>query len=78
MTRRFHPFRALARDDRGVTVLEFALVAPMLFAMLIGIAALGILILAQAGLRSTVEDAARYATIWPRPSARSAGDTGPR
>lgn len=60
--------RKFLSDRRGVTVLEFALVAPVLLAMLLGIAMLGILFLAQAGLRSAVEDAARYATIWPRPS----------
>ena len=61
------PIRTLS-DCRGVAALEFALVAPALLAMLLGIPMLGILFLAQAGLRSTVEDAARYATIWPRPS----------
>lgn len=68
MTRPFRPFHKFLGDRRGVTVLEFALVAPVLLAMLLGIAMLGILFLAQAGLRSAVEDAARYATIWPRPS----------
>lgn len=68
MTKIFRPFHALLRNRRGATALEFALVAPVLFATLLGIAALGILILAKAGLRSTVEDAARYATTWPRPS----------
>ena len=60
--------RQLIFDCRGLGVLEFALVAPVLLAMLLGIAMLGIVFYAQAGLRSTVEDAARYATIWPRPS----------
>ena len=60
--------RKFLSDRRGVTVLEFALIAPVLLAMLLGIAMLGILFLAQAGLRSAVEDAARYATIWPKPS----------
>jgi len=62
------PLRRLARDCRGATILEFALIAPVLLAMLLGIALLGIVFYAEAGLRSTVEDAARYATIWPRPS----------
>ena len=60
--------RRLGRDCRGATILEFALIAPVLLAMLLGIALLGIVFYAEAGLRSTVEDAARYATIWPRPS----------
>lgn len=68
MTKLSRPFRKFFSDRRGVTVLEFALVAPVLLAMLIGIAVLGILFLAQAGLRSAVEDAARFATIWPRPT----------
>jgi Flp pilus assembly protein TadG len=68
MTRFFRLLNRLARDCRGVGVLEFAIVAPVLLAMLIGIPALGVLFYAQAGLRSTVEDAARYATTWPKPS----------
>ncbi|HWV12197.1 MAG TPA: TadE/TadG family type IV pilus assembly protein, partial [Sphingobium sp.] len=68
MTRFFRLLHRLAWDCRGVGVLEFAIVAPILLAMLIGIPALGILFYAQAGLRSTVEDAARYATTWPKPS----------
>jgi Flp pilus assembly protein TadG len=55
-------------NHRGAAALEFALIAPVLFAMLLGIVALGILFLAQAGLASAVEDAARYATLWPRPT----------
>ena len=57
------------RENRAATLVEFAMVCPILFAMLIGIANLGILFLANAGLRNAVEDAARYATIWPRPTA---------
>jgi Flp pilus assembly protein TadG len=60
--------RRLARDDGGLGAVEFALVAPVLLALLLGIAMLGIVFLAQAGLKSAVEDAARYATIWPRPT----------
>lgn len=64
----FRLLHGLVRDCRGVGVLEFALVAPVLLGMLIAIPTLGILFYAQAGLRSTVEDAARYATTWPKPS----------
>jgi len=49
-------------------MIEFALIAPTLLAMLMGIAVLGYMFLAQAGLRTAVEDAARYATIYPRPT----------
>lgn len=68
MTKFFRLLHRLASDCRGVGVLELALIAPVLLGMLIGIAMLGILFYAQAGLRSTVEDAARYATTWPKPS----------
>ena len=68
MTKLLHPFRKYLSDCRGAAALEFALIAPVLIAMLLGIAMLGIVFLAQAGLRSAVEDAARYATIWPKPS----------
>lgn len=49
-------------------MLEFALVIPAVMAMLFGIAELGILFLAQAGLKNAVAEGARYATISPRPS----------
>lgn len=68
MTTPFLLLRKLRSDCRGAGVLEFALVAPILLCMLVGIATLGILFYAQAGLRSAVEDAARYATTWPKPS----------
>ena len=60
--------RRITRDTSGLGAVEFALIAPVLLAMLLGIAMLGILFLAQSGLKSAVEDAARYATIWPRPT----------
>ena len=60
--------RRLRRDESAASMLEFALVVPALFAMLFGIAELGILFLAQAGLKNAVAEGARYATISPRPS----------
>jgi len=65
MTKRLQSLRS---DRRGAAVIEFALIAPTLLAMLMGIAVLGYMFLAQAGLRTAVEDAARYATIYPRPT----------
>lgn len=58
----------LRRDRRGAAALEFALVAPTLILFIIGIAQLGILFYANAGLGSAVAEGARYATIYPRPS----------
>jgi Flp pilus assembly protein TadG len=62
-------FQKFGLDSRGAAILEFALAAPALLAMLMGIAQLGVIFLANAGLRSAVESGARYATTWPRPSA---------
>lgn len=60
--------RALHNDSRAVSAVEFALVAPLLLAMILSISYLGILFFTQAGLKSSVEDAARFATVWPTPS----------
>jgi Flp pilus assembly protein TadG len=41
---------------------------PALVVFVVGIAELGILFMANAGLRNAVAEGARYATIYPRPS----------
>ena len=56
------------REERGVAALEFALLTPAMVLIIAGIAQLGILFMANAGLRHAVGEGARYATIWPRPS----------
>ena len=58
----------LRGDSRGAALIEFALVAPLLILFLIGITRVGILFMANAGLRSAVQEGARYATIYPRPT----------
>jgi Flp pilus assembly protein TadG len=58
----------LRRDESGTSAVEFALIAPLLFGFLIGIAQLGILFLANTGLKSAVGEGARLATIFPRPT----------
>ena len=62
------PGRSLRGDSRGAAALEFALVVPALVLFVIGIAQLGILFMANAGLRNAVAEGARYATIYPRPT----------
>ena len=59
---------SLARNERGATALEFALVAPVLFLFIFGIAQLGTLYMADSSLRHAVAEGARYAAIYPRPS----------
>ena len=54
-------------DKQGMGAVEFALVAPVLFAFIVGIAQLGTLFFANAGLKSAVAEGARFATIHPRP-----------
>ena len=58
----------LLRDARGLGTIEFALLAPVMFALFIGIFQLGTLYFANADLRNAVAHGARYASIYPRPS----------
>lgn len=63
------PLRSLRRDTRGVGLVEFALMVPLLVVILVGIAQMGSLYFAHSGLRSLVADGARFASISPRPTA---------
>ena len=58
----------LRRDNRGASAIEFALVVPFLVAIIVGVAQMGRIYLADAGLRNLVADSARFASISPRPS----------
>jgi Flp pilus assembly protein TadG len=58
----------ILRDSRGLGAVEFAIIAPALFAIIIGITQLGVLYFANADLRNAVAAGARYASIFPRPS----------
>ncbi|HEX2764322.1 MAG TPA: TadE/TadG family type IV pilus assembly protein [Allosphingosinicella sp.] len=60
--------KRIAKDRRGLGAVEFALICPALFAGIIGIAQLGILFYANAGLSQAVGEGARLATIYPRPT----------
>jgi Flp pilus assembly pilin Flp len=60
--------KALRRDARGASAIEFALVAPLLIVIIVGTAQMGRLYLANAGLRNLVADSARFASVWPRPT----------
>lgn len=59
----------LRRDKSGVTAIEFAILAPVLVFVIIGIAQMGALFYAHAALRNAVSEGARFATIHPRPTA---------
>jgi Flp pilus assembly protein TadG len=60
--------RRLATDSRGVSAVEFALIAPVLFMAMVGITQLGIMFFASAGLKYAVAEGARFANTSPRPS----------
>ena len=53
---------ALRRDRRGVTVVEFALVSPVMLAMICGTLEVGHMMFARAALEGAVVEAARDAT----------------
>jgi Flp pilus assembly protein TadG len=58
------PMHRLFLDRRGISAVEFALLAPVLFAFIIGLSQIGVLFNAQAGLRHAVQEGARYATLY--------------
>lgn len=65
MMRKLSLFR---RDERGVGAVEFALALPLLLVAVVGIAQMGILFFAHAGLKNLVAEGARFASISPRPT----------
>lgn len=56
------------RNQRGATVVEFAIALPVLVAFIWGIFQVGLLFQANAGMQHALGEAARYATIFPTPS----------
>lgn len=55
--------RRLRRDKRGVTILEFAMVAPVMLLLLLGLFDLGYRSYASSVLQGALHDAARMATV---------------
>jgi Flp pilus assembly pilin Flp len=55
--------RALGRDQRGATLVEFALIAPVLLLTLLGLFEMGYNYYIQAQLQGAIQKAARDATI---------------
>lgn len=54
---------AIARDERGISVVEFALVGPMFISVLMATFDLGFGVYTKAVLQGSVEDAARQASL---------------
>jgi Flp pilus assembly pilin Flp len=57
------PFPALLRDERGVTAIEFALIAPVLLMMVLGLFDMGHNMYTTSMLQGAVQQAARNSTI---------------
>ncbi len=64
MTSRIQQFaRRLHRDERGATVIEFAILGPALIAMLLGVMQVGLYMQAQNALSSVAGDMSRYMSV---------------
>lgn len=61
-------WRKSMRDTTGAAAIEFAIVAPVLLLLVLGIWNAGLVLFAQNGIRNAVEVGARHATIFPQPS----------
>lgn len=55
--------RAIAKDARGASVVEFALLAPLLLALMFGVVSVGVYMQNSNALRSLASDASRFATV---------------
>ncbi|GAY20837.1 MULTISPECIES: TadE/TadG family type IV pilus assembly protein [Sphingobium] len=58
----------LIRDQRGAAAIEFVLAVPPFIMLLMGALQLGIIACARTGLQHAVDEGARYASIFPRPT----------
>ena len=61
-------WQTLRKDSKGASAVEAALALPVAILAIIGVAQMGILYFAHAGLRHLVADGARFASISPRPT----------
>ncbi len=66
--------RSLARDTRGATIIEFAIVAPVMCLLLMGISDMAYQIYAQAILNGALQKAGRDSTIQGAPNNTAAID----
>ncbi|HKX77460.1 MAG TPA: TadE/TadG family type IV pilus assembly protein [Novosphingobium sp.] len=54
---------SLFRDDRGSTILEFAILGPILLALIMGVFAIGLQMQNYGALRAAASDFARYVVV---------------
>jgi Flp pilus assembly protein TadG len=69
--RNFKPSLSIA-DDQGATAVEFAIVAPVVIMLIVGIPTVSLMLFAMGSLHFAVEDAARCASARPSQCADSA------
>lgn len=60
--------RSIAGDARGLSIVEFALFAPIFIGMIIAAAQLSLVFFANAGIKNAVGEGARLASLYPRPT----------
>jgi Flp pilus assembly protein TadG len=60
---RRRPFRLLARNKTGSAVIEFALLAPLFFAMIFGVLQVGVYLQNYNAVQSLASDGARYVMV---------------
>lgn len=60
--------RGLRAEKAGASAVEFALVAPLLFGLVIGTMNLGVYFFAQNSVSNALDEAARHAPLYPRPT----------
>ena len=70
------PFKLLRRDERGVAVIEIAIVLPVLILFIWGIFQVGILYQANAGMQRALGQGARFATLCLSPDPCENPTTG--
>jgi Flp pilus assembly protein TadG len=59
--------RSFRRDERGISAVEFGLLAPVLITFIIGIAQMGRLFFVNSDMRGAIAAGARVASVWPVP-----------
>ncbi len=60
--------RLLRGDNKGIGAVEFALIAPVLIAFVVGISQMGKLFFANADMKNAMAHGARAASVWPVPA----------
>ncbi|MBY6128762.1 pilus assembly protein [Qipengyuania aquimaris] len=56
-------FTRLRKDEQGTTIIEFALLAPVIFGLFFGLIQIGISMQAYNSMRGVASDTARYAVV---------------